>query len=55
MPSDCNVKTSHSVYKIKNEEEGMKKLKAHLCPLGNREMERGNIRNGSGNAQFYII
>lgn len=43
------------MYKIKNEEQGIKRLKARFCSHGNRDREKGNIRNDSANAQFNLI
>lgn len=45
---------SHIIYKINNE-ENEKRLKARLCPPGNRDCEKGNIRNDSAAAQFNVI
>lgn len=47
--------SSMIVYKVKCEELGRKRLKERLCPHGNKEIEFGNIRNDSSNAQFDII
>ena len=55
VPMGANVITSHVVYKVKNEEGGRKRLKARLCPHGNRDKEKGNIRVDSSNARFDLI
>lgn len=55
VPRNANIITSHIVYKVKREEKGHMRMKARLCPHGNRDMEKGNIRNDSSSAQFYVI
>jgi len=54
VPRNANVICSHIVYKIKLEEENHKRLKARLCPHGNRDQERGRIRSDASNATFDI-
>lgn len=51
----ANLMTSHIVYKVKNEEGSVKRLKARLCPYVNGDQERGRIRNDPANAQFGLI
>lgn len=50
-----NVIGSHFVDKIKQEEKGMKRLKARLCQHGHRDSERSNIRNDSSSILFVRI
>lgn len=51
----ANIVSSNIVYKVKREEKGHKSMKARLCPHGNRDKEKGNIRNDSASAKFPII
>lgn len=55
VPSDANVVFSHFVFKIKIEENGHMRLKARLCPHGNRDKEKGNLRKDASVAQFDVI
>ena len=55
VPRNANVISSHIVYALKSEENNTKRLKARLCPHGNRDQEKGNIRTDSSNAQFMVI
>ncbi len=55
VPASANVISSHIVYVLKSEENNLKRLKARLCPHGNRDQEKGRIRNDSSNAQFMVI
>lgn len=55
VTSDANVVTSHFVFKIKVEEHGRKRLKARLCPHGNRNPMKIEIRRDSSTAQFDVI
>lgn len=50
-----NVISSHMIYNIKQGEGGKFKLKARLCPHGNRDHEKGMIRSDSSNVQFEDI
>lgn len=55
VPSNTNVISSHVVYRIKENEDGSRKLKARLVPHGNRDVERNSIRKDSSIAQFEVI
>lgn len=55
VPQSANVIGSHIVYNIKVEENGKKRLKARLCPHGNRDKEKDDIRKDSATAQFDVI
>lgn len=55
VPMNSNVLDSHFVYKIKIEEAGKKRLKARLCPHGNRDRMKGKMRNDSATARFDVI
>lgn len=46
---------SHIVYKRKNEEDGTMRLKARICPHGNHDTKKDNIKKDSSTAQFDII
>lgn len=50
-----NVIASHVVYKLKVDEEGKMKLKARICPHGNRDIEKDDVRKDSATAQFDTI
>ena len=52
VPKDANVIGSHVVYKVKVEENNQKRLKARLCPHGNHDDEKNNVRKDSATAQF---
>lgn len=52
---DANVIPSHVVYKIKNEENDVKRMKARLCPNGNRDKLKKTVRKDSATAQFDVI
>lgn len=54
VPRHANVISSHIIYKVK-QEEGHKRMKARLCPHGNRDKLRGHIRKDSATARFNII
>lgn len=47
--------TSHIVYKIKIEEKGKLRLKARLCPHGNRDKFKCDVRTDSATVQFDVI
>lgn len=49
----ANVIGSHMVYKIKKGENEMR-LKARLLPHGNRDCQKGRIRNNSAAAYFNV-
>lgn len=55
VPRKANVITSHFVFKIKKEEGGKMRLKARLCPHGNRDKMKNDIRKDSATAQFDVI
>lgn len=55
VSSDANVISSHIIYKIENDEQGLKKLKDRLCSHGNRDREKGPIWSDSSNEQFDTI
>ena len=46
----ANVIGLHVVYKVKVEENGVKRLKARLCPYGTRDKEKDNVRKDSATA-----
>lgn len=50
-----NVISAHFVYKVKSDEKGKKRLKARLCPHGNRDKMKDTIRKDSATAQFDVI
>lgn len=50
-----NVICSHVVYKIKTDEDGQHKMKARICPHGNRDDLKDDIRKDSATAQFHVI
>lgn len=55
VPKKANVITSHTVYKVKVDEDKNMKMKSRICPHGNRDREKVNIRKGSSTAQFNVI
>lgn len=55
IPMDANIIRSHVVYKIKTDEAGHRKLKARLCPHGNEDAEKDQVRKDSANAQLSIV
>lgn len=55
VPINANIISSHFVYKVKNEENGKKRLKARLCPHGNRDRMKDSVRKDSATAQFDVI
>lgn len=50
-----NVIASHVVYKLKVDEKGGMKLKARICPHGNRDMLKDDVRKDASSAQFEVI
>lgn len=52
---DANVISSHVAYKINVSEDGTLKLKARICPHGNRDNDKTVIRKDSAAAQFPVI
>lgn len=50
-----NIISSHVVYKLKIDDDDRKKMKARICPHGNRDAEKDDIRSDSTNAQFDMI
>lgn len=55
VPLNANVITSHVIYKVKTDEEGLRNMKARIVPHGNRDFEKDNIRKDSSTAQFAVI
>ena len=55
LPKDAKVISSHIVYKIKSDEAAILKMKARLCPHGNRDSGRNYVRKDSATAQFDMI
>ena len=55
VPKGANVISSHVAYKIKVGEDNTLKLKARICPHGNRDKEKDGIRKDSAAVQFPII
>ena len=55
VPRSANVITSHTVYKVKTQEDGSKDMKARIVPHGNRDNEKDNIRKDSSTAQLFVI
>lgn len=53
--ANANVIPSHVVYKVKNEEQNFKRMKARLCPNGNRDKLRKTVRKDSASAQFDVV
>lgn len=52
IKGNANVIPSHIVYKVKNEENNVKRMKARLCPNGNRDRMKTTVRKDSATAQF---
>ena len=50
-----NIVTCHTLYRIKQNEHGERKLKARIVPHGNRDKEKHNIRGDSAAVQFDAI
>ena len=55
VPSNANVISSHSVAKVKTNEEGKRDLKVRLCPHGNRDSEKDSIRKDSDTVSWLGI
>lgn len=55
VESNSNEKISHVIYKIKVNEDGTLKLKARICPRGNRDELKDEVRKDSATAQFNVI
>lgn len=55
IPRSENIIGAHFVFKIKQEEDGTRRLKARLCPHGNRDKLKDEVRKDSATAQFDII
>ena len=55
VPKDANVIRSHSVYKVKTDEEGQLKLKTRIVPHGNRDEGRFGVRRDSSSAELSVI
>lgn len=52
---DSNVINSHIVYKVKVEENIHMRIKASICPHGNRDKMKGKIRKDSVSDRFDVI
>ena len=52
VPRHANIITSHTIYKIREQEDGSKTLKNRIVPHGNRGREKDNIRKDSSTAQI---
>lgn len=50
-----NVIASHVVYKLKVDEAGGMRLKARICPHGNRDIMKDEVRKDSSTAQYDVI
>lgn len=55
IPQGSNVMCAHIVYKISSTENGTLKLKARICPQGNSDKMREDVRNNATTAQFNVI
>lgn len=55
LPPDANIISSHVVYKVKTSEQGEHRMKARICPHGNRDDRKNDIRKDSATAQFDVI
>lgn len=55
VPRNENIISAHFVFKVKKEEDGSRRLKARLCPHGNRDQMKEDVRKDSATAQFHII
>lgn len=55
VPRSENIIASHVVYKVKTDEKGGLKLKARICPHGNRDRLKDDVRKDSSTAQFDVI
>ena len=55
VPKGANVIGSHVAYKLKVNEDGSLKLKARICPHGNRDSEKEGIRKDSAAVQWPVI
>lgn len=55
IPEDANVINSHVIYKLKMGETGTMRMKARICPHGNRDDQKDQIRKDSATAQFDVI
>lgn len=56
MVSDVtNIVRSHVLYKIKQDVNGSKSLKARICPHGNEDRLKDDIRKDSTNAPIALI
>lgn len=55
VPRHANVISSHVIYKIKSGEDGSKSLRATICPHGNRDAMKDEVRKDSATAQFEIM
>lgn len=55
LPANANIIGSHVVYKVKTSEQGEHRMKARICPHGNHDDQKNDIRKDSATAQFDII
>lgn len=55
IPGSVNVSWSHVVFKIKTGESGERRLDARLCPHGNKDQMKGDVRKDSATDQLYVI
>lgn len=55
VAKDANVVRSHVVYKVKTNEDGERALKARICPHGNEDDDKDEVRKDSANAQLAVI
>ena len=52
VPSNATVINSHVAHKTKVIDDGPLKLKARICPLGNRDKDKDGIRKDIAAVQF---
>lgn len=55
IPPNANVITSHVIYKVKTDEQGKHTMKARICPHGNKDTMKDDIRKDSATAQYDAI
>lgn len=55
VPRDANAISSHVAYKVKVNEDGTLKLKAWICPHGNRDKDKDGTRKDSDASQLPVI
>ena len=54
-PANANIIRSHTVYKVKSDEQSTLKLKARIVAHGNEDKEKDFVRKDSSAAQFTVI